>query len=567
MAACPAGISLTDSAMCGILNASVTQQLPADIRPAPTPVSVESMPTNLQTAIADCDGYSACKFVGYDFFADQSQQMFDTNYVVDTYNTSGENAVVLVKKDKTIGTDGKETYTAATPPPIFVQPPGYSLLDTAIGGTIASTPTVRNQEECAQKCDDSSTCTGFNFSARSSGILSQCELFNDTSTKVVSDNKFGFEKRSITNVSGGQYWNTPANSDFGNQGRSCKNAMACNTEIARIINNVPNIPKFSTRDLDACSMCPPRSFNRDGYTVTNEIGVSVRTENLPVALNMLRYETDGSDATHIDITSGYYSISKATPGPVTYSEYCLLIPVSGKTDQFYILTYSRFNWGSQLTSYPGYTLSGEKITAFKMSWWYFMGQPYAISSNQTLNPFNFTIKKFSLLKVPYVTNGFIFMDISDGKFLRLNGVDRETDADIGSLSSSTIDGPPVFSKEYNDCVFILNASDHNAFFNRARSVNWNQNICIRHVKKPDGSNYMFAEDNGLRVRTMSTDEFNNINAYNYGLSGKFIRPFVTTALVSMPDLGGRSTLKTDTTVDLTPLRTINLPDFWTFMGA
>jgi len=569
MAACPSGISLTDTAMCDILNTSVTQSLPADIRPAPAPVPVQSMPTTLQNAIADCDGYSACKYVGYDFFADQAQQAFDTSYVVDTYKTSTENAVVLVKKNATTASDGSTTYTQSTLPPMFVQPAGYNLLDNAIGGSVTSTPSVRNEEECAAQCDSSSSCAGFNFSARSSGILSQCELFADTSTKVVADNKYGFEKRSITDVAGGQYWKTPANSDFGNQGRWCKNATACNTEVSRIINNVPDIQKFSTNDLDACSYCPPRSFNRSGYTVTNELSVSVNTGTASLAINALNYQSDGSDATHIDITSGYYSISKATPGPATYSEYCLLIPAMGTTDQFYILTYSRFTWGSLLAGWPGYTLSGERITSFSMTRWYFMGQPYVLPDNRTTTQTNLDSlssprKKFSLIKVPYVTNGFIFMDTADGKFLRLNGVDRTTTSDIGSLSSGTIDGPPMYSKEYNDCIFILEPSDQGHFFDRARSVNWNQNICIRHVKKPDGSNYSFREDTGLGVRTMSTDEFNNINAYNYGLAGKFIRPFVTTALVDTPR---GTTISTDVTVDLTPLRTIYLQDFWTYMGA
>ena len=66
------------------------------------------------------------------------------------------------------------------------------------------------------------------------------------------------------------------------------------------------------------------------------------------------------------------------------------------------------------------------------------------------------------------------------------------------------------------------------------------------------------------MRTMPTDEFNSLNAYNNGLAGKFIRPFVTTALVDTPS---GTTIDTGVTVDLTPLRTIYLQDFWTFMGA
>lgn len=523
MAACPSGISLTDTAMCDILNTSVTQPLPADIRPPPTPVPVQSMPTNLQTAIADCDGYSACKYIGYDFFADQAQQAFDTSYVVDTYKTSTENAVVLVKKNATTAADGTTTYTQATLPTMFVQPAGYSLLDTAIGGSVTSTPSVRTEEECAAQCDSSSSCAGFNFSARSSGILSQCELFADTSTKVAADNKYGFAKRSITDVAGGT---NPTNSDFGNQGGWCKNATACNTEVARIINNVPDIQKFSTNDLDACSFCPPRSFNRNGFTVTNELGVSVQTGTASSAINTMNYQSDGADAAHINVVPGnYYIISQAVPQPASFSgalpyqEQCLIVPVIGTTDEFYIFTY---------TKYAIYI--GESVYTYQ-AYFHFLGESgYG-------NVASWSAKKFTALPVPYVRDGFVFINTDTGKFLKVSYYAGPSSYSPGFVNSSLIDGPALYSQDYNNCIFILGTSNQNNFFSRAATVNALQAPVIRFIKKPSGSKFMFDTAVPQGVAPLSDASFNSLNTPT---ASRFL-------------------------VDDASLRVISLPDFWAFV--
>lgn len=543
MAACPSGISLTDTAMCEILNTSVTQPLPADIRPPPTPVSVQSLPTTLQTAIADCDGYSACKYIGYDFFANQAQQAFDTSYVLDTYKTSTENAVVLVKKNATTAANGTTTYTQATLPTMFVQPAGYSLLDTAIGGSVTSTPSVRNEEECAAQCDSSSSCAGFNFSARSSGILSQCELFADTSTKVAADNKYGFEKRSITDVAAGS---NPNGSFFGNQGHWCKNATACNTEVARIINNVPDIQKFSTNDLDACSYCPPRLFNRNGFTVTNELGVSVNTGSATSAINALNYQVDPvyGDADHIDLIIGkYYTISQAVPQPayagaLPYTgERCLLVPVAGTTDQFYIFTYTNVSHYST----DGF---GNAIYNFSEAYFHFLGEtPYPGSVISTAGYSSWTAKTLTAIPVPYVTNGFVFMNPESGKFLKVtyysnDGTRVGTDKP-GTVRSTLIDGSAMYSDDYNKCIFVMEPTSAGDFFSRAASISYWQGSVIKYITKPNGSKFMLNESDPPGVTTVSDAQFNILNTSS-----------TRRYLVGYADL-----------------RIVSLADFWTFVRS
>jgi len=539
MAACPSGISLTDTAMCEILNTSVTQPLPADIRPAPTPVPVQSLPTTLQTAIADCDGYSACKYIGYDFFADQAQQAFDTSYVLDTYKTSTENAVVLVKKDATTASDGTTTYKQATIPTMFVQPAGYSLLDPPIGGPPISTPSARNEEECAAQCDLLSSCAGFNFSARSSGILSQCELFANTDTYEISDNKHAFEKRSITDVAAGS---NPDGSFFGNQGHWCKNATACNTEVARIINNVPDIQKFSTNDLDACSFCPPRSFNRSGFTVTNELDVSVNTGNAGAAITELNYQVDPvyGDADHVDLTIGkYYTISQAVPQPASYAgalpyqEKCLFVPAIGTTDQFYIFTYTNVEHYSD----DGY---GNAVFGYAEAYLHFLGQTTGVQTT------SWSAKKFSAITVPYVTNGFVFMDTESGKFLKVIYYSNDgrwvSSSKPGLVRSTLVDGSAMYSQDYNKCIFVMEPSNAGEFYSRAASVSYWQGSVIKFITKPDGSNFMLDESDPPGAAPVSDTQFNTLKTANNNAASRYL-------------------------INSASYRVVSLSDFWTFVRS
>jgi len=543
MAACPSGISLTDTAMCDILNTSVTQPLPADIRPPPTPVPVQSLPTNLQTAIADCDGYSACKYIGYDFFTDQFQNLSDTSYVLDTYKTSTENAVVLVKKDNTVGTDGTETYTAAQNPTIFVTPPGYNLLDTALGGSVVNSvpfqPTVRNEEECASKCDETTECTGFNFSARSSGgVMPSCRLFLETSTRNSTSGYTGFEKRSITNVAAGA---NPNGSFFGNQGRWCKDASACNTEVAHIINNVPDIQKFSTNDLDACSFCPPRSFNRNGFTVTNELGVSVNTGSASSAITALNYQVDPvyGDADHIDLTIGkYYTISQAVPQPASYAgalpyqEHCLLVPAVGTTDQFYIFTYTSV----EHISSDGY---GNAVFNYAEAYLHFLGQTTGVVTT-------WSAKKFNAVPVPYVTNGFVFIDTESGNYLKVTYYSNDgtwiSSSKPGLVRSTLVDGSAMYSQDYNKCIFVMEPSNAGNFYSRAASLSYWQGSVIKFITKPNGSKFMLNESDPPGVDPVSDTQFNSLKTANNNAASKYL-------------------------VDSASYRVVSLSDFWTFVRS
>jgi hypothetical protein len=249
------------------------------------------MPTALKKAMTDCSGTSSCKFIAYDFDSDVATKASASRYVVDTYSTTAENSGVLVSKGKktsgtvsgvttdatTGGSTGTVTYTAdngqtytfqgrwrsvqtnsasvdvyfdpanmskgalrpedlGIAPPMLVQPPGYELPDfqSTVVTTANSlgTPTVSSVEECAEKCDLTTGCTGFNFGGLDTSTI--CELVKDTTTREYADNKSGFRKETISSTQTGDGTNPPG-TDFTNEGAYCKDAPACNTDIARII--------------------------------------------------------------------------------------------------------------------------------------------------------------------------------------------------------------------------------------------------------------------------------------------------------------------------------------------
>ena len=280
---CLTGVSLTDMTMCPVLNAASKETLPQSVRPEATLVEDTELPTNLIQAINDCDGTSTCKYIGFDFFTETSELASDVQYVVDTYDTSQSNAGVLVKKEET--SPGDDTYTKAALPLTLVSSPGYDVLPmTSIGGTPITTISVNNQEDCARACDNT-TCAGFNFSARSGTITASCELYSDVSDTLGTSDKTGFIKESIPS----QTITTTSPVNLENQGGFCKDPLACNQDITRMINDSWNVQKFSTSDLDSCTLCPNRSFNRNGFTVTNEFGNSVRTLSASAAINLMKF--------------------------------------------------------------------------------------------------------------------------------------------------------------------------------------------------------------------------------------------------------------------------------------
>jgi hypothetical protein len=356
----------------------------------------------------------------------------------------------------------------------------------------------------------------------------------------VADNKYGFEKRSITNVAAGA---NPNGLFFGNQGHWCKDASACNTEVARIINNVPDIQKFSTNDLDACSFCPPRSFNRSGYTVTNEFGVSVNTGTANSAINAISYQMDGTNAEHITLDPGtFYNISHAVPQPGTYNtalpydqEHCLIIPAIGTSDQFYILSYTAvLNYYAQIPS-----------DSYVETQFIFLGQA----------------AKFTAVPVPYVTDGFIFVDYNSGRILKIDYFSIEPDNYFarygvtptmpGRVVDTLIDKPTIFSDEYNKCIFIMKPSSQTSFFDRAGSLNPKQRPVVRYIIKPNGSKFLF-------------NSYFDINA---PLGVTAVTPYRYNILYTASSTTNALGNPTNQILEWQPShRTISLPDFWTFVN-
>ena len=377
------GVSLTtDSYLCTALSTARTALLSGPTITPPTPIADTLMPTNLQQAITGCTG--ACRFIAYDFDSGVATKATDLSYVVDTYSTTGENSGVLVSKGtKTTGTisgitpdsstggsTGTVTYTvdgqpytfqgrwpslltngasvtvyydpankskgALKPedlgiaPPMLVQPPGYELpdfqaADTTGTNVLGTFPSVTSVEECAKKCDDTATCTGFNFGGLDTSTV--CEIVkNATTNRTYADNKTGFRKEDIPSNPSGVARQNPSGTDLGNQGSFCSNVSACNTDINLLIQNgvgsgTNDIKSFSTTDIESCSYCPVRKFNYDQgrWTVTNEIGITTSLGNKDLAVGALQYTSDGTFADHtITITAGkFYRIGNRIVYTVT----------------------------------------------------------------------------------------------------------------------------------------------------------------------------------------------------------------------------------------------------------
>jgi len=360
-APCPTGTSLTDPVLCGVIEAASTTLLSGPDVTAPTLVQNELLPADLKTAIQ-----TGSPLIGYNFESGAPPVRADrTQYTVDTYTTSIQNSAVLVKKpEKTTGTlsgvtgpdstTGKSTATVTytvngtsytftgswdktvtngetvdvwykpddvsrgsltiegtgVVPPDMATTPGYELIDfqsaVVTGGNLLATPTVANVDECANQCDDTPTCTGFNFGGLDTDTV--CQLVKDaTTTREYVDNKVGFVKENIPTAQTGDGSNRPG-TDLSNQGAYCEDAPACNRDIARVINDNSSasdpIASFSTSDLSSCAYCPIRKYNRTGHVTTNEVGVSKTNASPADAITQLQYQADGTFASHMTLEAG-----------------------------------------------------------------------------------------------------------------------------------------------------------------------------------------------------------------------------------------------------------------------
>lgn len=365
------GTLVTTAALCDALDAASKVDLKLPEVTPPTPLTDSMMPTALKKAMTDCTGTSSCKFIGYDFDSDLATPASASPYVVDTYSTTVENSGVLVSKGKktsgtvsgvtpdaaTGGSTGTVTYTAANgqtytfqgkwrsvqtsgasvdvyfdpanmskgalrpedlgfAPPTLVQPPGYELPDFQAASTTSSNlisrPDAASVEECAKKCDETDTCTGFNFGGLD--ISSVCELVKDTTTnRAYADGMSGFRKETISRTQTGDGSN-PSGTDLTNEGVYCRDAPACNTDIARIITEnvgaTNPIAALSTSDIESCAYCPIRTYATAGNVTTNEIGVSKSNPTPAAAIAEIQYSSDGTFASHLTITPGkLYKVS------------------------------------------------------------------------------------------------------------------------------------------------------------------------------------------------------------------------------------------------------------------
>ena len=518
---CVTGATLTDPAMCPILNEArkVDLKLP-EVTP-PTPLTDSMMPAALKKAMTDCTG--TCKFIGYDFDSELATPASASPYVVDTYLTTVENSGVLVSKGKkTSGTvagvtpdattggstgtvmytaDNGQTYTfqgkwrsvqtsgasvdvyfdpvdmsrgALRPedlgfaPPVLVEPPGYELPDfqaasTTVSNLISRLQGVASVEECAKKCDETDTCTGFNFGGLDTS--SMCELVKDaTTSRAYADGKSGFRKETISRTQTGDGSN-PSGTDFTNEGVYCRDALACNTDIARIITEnvgaTNPIAALSTNDIDSCAYCPIRTYATAGNVTTNEIGVSKSNPTPAAAIAEIQYSSDGTSATHLTLVNGgLYNVKQYVAAPIPFGE--------GSEDNKNVIAISGPNDTWTFAAINGVLV----YTGFRT-----MGDP------------KYDNKSIVLLPVDYVTNGFRFLN-QNGEIYASGSLPSGTTTYDTENSSSF----PRFSINYNKTVWIFNPITFTDFMT---SMRWSGLSRAGYANQPNPYIYFRVDPTGL----------------------------------------------------------------------
>lgn len=509
------GASLTtDPYICAELNSARTAPLTGPTITPPTPIADTLMPTNLQQAITGCTG--ACRLVAYDFDSGVVTKATDSSYVIDTYSTTGENSAVLVTKGNrtsgtisgitadpnTGGSTGTVTYTAddrqvytfqgrwpslltngttvtvyfdpvnkskgalrpedlGIGPPVLVQPPGYELPDFQASVVTATnslgTPTVASVEECAKKCDETSTCTGFNFGGLDTSTV--CELVKDTTVRDYADNKVGFRKENVSSTQTGD-GSSPAGTDLTNEGAYCRDVQACNTDIARIITNNSGssnpITTLSTNDIESCAYCPIRTYATAGNVTTNELGVSKTNPTPAAAITELQFSNDGTSATHLKVVDGgLYRVKQYIPS---------IIPYGGvsESDYFVFASLTTNNkWQFYTTGIP-WSLSGIDLA---------YGGPMRVQSGVSV----YTNTYFDLVPSDYVTDGFSFIN-QDGK--TYHSLQNEANA-------------PKYSANYNKGIWVFKSITLQEFMN---SLQWRGLTSAGYNNEPNP--YIYSNSNG-----------------------------------------------------------------------
>jgi hypothetical protein len=375
----------------GVVKAASTAPLKTVIYGITKPVepSNPSFPAEFFTANADCtvDGTS-CKFIGADFSTNVMTE-YDTTlpYIVDTALSIPTNTGVFVKQ----GTQD---------PPTFTAPPGYVQYE---GGVLGSAPlgAVQSREsliECAKACSGAgSMCTGFNFRL----ATRECQLVQGNAMPSYTErNAVSFVKENIPTVA--TYTAYPAGSDLTHEGALCSNANACNADLTKLVGDGV-VSSFSTADLESCSYCPVRSYDKAAGVVTNEVGTFAVTPS--TYQEHLLYKTQ-EGVSSPELVDGFYSIKTWLPdtGSIFGTQQILY----SKNDLFHGL----------------FTISGGKI----------YGTVQSTGESGSYDKAKAAI--LSVQPVTYVDNGYVFQ-LFDGGILAWDVLSDATVDITGNTNAGT----------------------------------------------------------------------------------------------------------------------------------
>jgi hypothetical protein len=370
--ACPTGSSGCTSANFanyGVINAASTAPLKTVIYGDTRPVepSNPSFPAEFFTANADCtvDGTS-CKFIGADFSTNVMTE-YDTRmpYIVDTTLSIPINTGVFVKQ----GTQA---------PPTFTAPPGYVQYE---GGVLGSTPlgtvqTKASMIECASACSGAGTsCTGFNYRQSTR----ECQLVTGTAFPSYTErNAVGFVREVIPTAA--TYTAYPSNTNMTHEGTLCSDANMCNADLTKLVGDGV-VSSFSTADLESCSYCPVRSYDKTAQVVTNEVGTFAVTAS--TYQQHLLYQTQTGESSP-DLVDGFYSITPwlTDTGTIFGTQQVLY----SRTDLFHGL----------------FTISGGKI----------YGTVQSAGDSASYDKTKAAI--LNVMPVTYVNNGYVFQLLDGG---------------------------------------------------------------------------------------------------------------------------------------------------------
>ena len=205
--------------------------------------------------------------------------------------------------------------------PVLDTPPGYTYNVLPLTGTpISPQTTQKNDDTCAALCDANAQCKGFNYDP----YLYTCKLFGSTDVQVgpkyvasSSESSYISEKWVDTVEPDSQLGviktapsgADPPGVDFSNEGAYCPSMPQCNSDITQIVSS-GGIQSFSTSDIQSCSSCPIRGFDRATMTVTNEIGTATTATTLDDAISKLKYSTNPNATPPSPLPPGLYTITK-----------------------------------------------------------------------------------------------------------------------------------------------------------------------------------------------------------------------------------------------------------------